>query len=130
MWGMIIVANKQQADADGKVRKLNRDLSQAIVTADREAAQRKVQARRQQFESRLANALDMAEGEPEVIDVIERSLGAVVPDSSAELLLADNSHAHLLRMASVSPKGEALGVRRRLSRPLPGSPTCAGPALQ
>jgi diguanylate cyclase (GGDEF)-like protein len=106
MWGMIHVANKQQADADGKVRKLNRDLSDAIVSADREAAQRKVQARRQQFESRLANALDMAEGEPEVLDVIERSLSAVIPASSAELLLADNSHAHLLRMASVSPTGE------------------------
>jgi diguanylate cyclase (GGDEF)-like protein len=106
MWGMIFVANKQQADADDKVRQLNRDLSDAIVKADQEAEQRKVQARRQQFESRLANALDMAEGEPEVIDVIERSLESVVPDSPAELLLADNSHAHLLRMASVSPTGE------------------------
>jgi diguanylate cyclase (GGDEF)-like protein len=38
--------------------------------------------------------------------VIERSLASVVPDSAAELLLADNSHAHLLRMASVSPTGE------------------------
>jgi len=106
MWAMISAANKQQAIADGKVRQLNRDLSDAIVAADREAAQRQVQARRQQFESRLANALDMAEGEPEVIDVIERSLASVVPDSPAELLLADNSHAHLLRMASVSPTGE------------------------
>jgi diguanylate cyclase (GGDEF)-like protein len=105
MWGMIFVANKQQADADDKVRQLNRDLSDAIVKADLEVVQRKVQARRQQFESRLANALDMAEGEPEVIDVIERSLESVVPDSPAELLLADNSHAHLLRMASVSPTG-------------------------
>ena len=48
----------------------------------------------------------MAEGEPEVIDVIERSLESVVPDSPAELLLADNSHAHLLRMASASPTGD------------------------
>jgi diguanylate cyclase (GGDEF)-like protein len=61
--------------------------------------------RRQQFESRLANALDMAEGEPEVIDVIERSLASTLPDSPVELLLADNSHAHLLRMATVSPTG-------------------------
>ena len=106
MWWMIFAANKQQADADGKVRELNRNLGDAIVTADREAAQRKVQARRQQFESRLANALDMAEGEPEVIDVIERSIQSVVPDSPAELLLADNSHAHLLRMASVSRTGD------------------------
>jgi diguanylate cyclase (GGDEF)-like protein len=62
-----------------------------------------VQVRRQKFESRLANALDMAEGEPEVIDVIERSFTSVLPGSPTELLLADNSHAHLLRMASAAP---------------------------
>ena len=38
MWGMIFVANKQQADADDKVRQLNRELSDAIVKADREVA--------------------------------------------------------------------------------------------
>jgi diguanylate cyclase (GGDEF)-like protein len=48
----------------------------------------------------------MADGESEVIEVIERSLASVVPDSPTELLLADNSHAHLVRMASVSPTGE------------------------
>jgi diguanylate cyclase (GGDEF)-like protein len=47
----------------------------------------------------------MAEGEPEVIDVIERSFVSVVPNSSIELLLADNSHAHLTRMAGVGPDG-------------------------
>ena len=74
--------------------------------ADREGVTREVQGQRQRFESRLANALDMAEGEPEVIDVIERSFAAVVPDAPVELLLADNSHAHLLRMAGVGPDGE------------------------
>src|ERR1700735_5269462 len=49
MWVMISVANKQQIDADTKVRQLNRDLSDAIVTSEREAAQRGVQARRQEF---------------------------------------------------------------------------------
>ena len=49
--------------------------------------------------------LDMAEGEPEVVQVIERSFSAIVPDAPIELLLADNSHAHLLRMASASPTG-------------------------
>ncbi len=69
------------------------------------AHQFEAQARGQKFESRLANALDMAEGEPEVVQVIERSFSAIVPDASIELLLADNSHAHLLRMASASPTG-------------------------
>jgi diguanylate cyclase (GGDEF)-like protein len=76
------------------------------------AAQFEAQARGQKFESRLANALDMAEGEPEVVQVIERSFSAIVPDAPIELLLADNSHAHLLRMASASPTGSppACGV--------------------
>lgn len=69
------------------------------------AGQFEAQARGQKFESRLANALDMAEGEPEVVQVIERSFSAIVPDAPIELLLADNSHAHLLRMASASPTG-------------------------
>ncbi len=104
--------NKEQANADTKVRKLTFDLSAAVESANQEAAQRKVQARRQKFESRLANALDMADGEPEVIEVIERSFVSALPDSPVELLLADNSHAHLLRMANMSPTGEppACGV--------------------
>jgi diguanylate cyclase (GGDEF)-like protein len=76
------------------------------------AGQFEAQARGQKLESRLANALDMAEGEPEVVQVIERSFSAIVPDAPIELLLADNSHAHLLRMASASPTGSppACGV--------------------
>ena len=45
-----------------------------------------------QFESRLASALDMAECEREVIDVIERSFSAVPPDAPVELILVDDSH--------------------------------------
>ena len=82
---------KQQEKSDGVIATLTDQL--------------KVQARGQKFESRLANALDMAEGEPEVVQVIERSFSTIVPDAPIELLLADNSHAHLLRMASASPTG-------------------------
>ena len=92
-----------------KVRRLNTELSEAIEAADREAVTRDSQVQRQRFESRLANALDMAEGEPEVIDVIERSFDTVLPDAPAELLLADNSHAHLVRMAAVGPQGDPPG---------------------
>jgi len=51
----------------------------------------------------------MAGGEPEVIDVIERAFTATLPGSPVELLLADNSHAHLTRMAGTSPAGTAPG---------------------
>ena len=87
---LVFNTEKEQRKTDEKVRSLAEDLAEAVRTADREAAERDLQARRQRFESRLANALDMAEGEPEVIDVIERSFTAVLPDSPVELLLADN----------------------------------------
>ena len=99
---LVRVNARVQTESDDKVRTLTHDLAEAVEKADRETAERDEQVRRQRFESRLANALDMAEGEPEVIDVIERSFASVLPGSPAELLLADNSHAHLLRMASAS----------------------------
>ena len=89
------LVDRQQRKTDEQVRSLTFELTDAI--------------KRQQFESRLANALDMAEGEPEVLDVIERSFNDVLPDAPVELLLADNSHAHLFRMASVGPTGEGPG---------------------
>jgi diguanylate cyclase (GGDEF)-like protein len=99
----------QQRKSDDVVATLARQSTEAARLANQGAAQREAQAKRQEFESRLANALDMAEDEAEVIDVIERSLAATLPTAAAELLLADNSHAHLLRMASTSPNGEAPG---------------------
>jgi diguanylate cyclase (GGDEF)-like protein len=57
----------------------------------------------------LANALDMAEGEPEVINVIERSFSSIAPRAPVELLLADNSHAHLLRMARAPSTASSSG---------------------
>lgn len=104
--GLIVLAAKQQDKTDAKVRALNAELSEAAANADRQAEIRDSQVQRQRFESRLANALDMAEGEPEVIDVIERSFSKILPDAPVELLLADNSHAHLHRMAAVGPDGE------------------------
>jgi diguanylate cyclase (GGDEF)-like protein len=103
---LVLVSDRQQRKTDEKVRVLTSELTDAISQADSEAVSRDTQAQRQRFESRLANALDMAEGEPEVIDVIERSFATVIPDAPIELLLADNSHAHLLRMAGAGPGGE------------------------
>jgi diguanylate cyclase (GGDEF)-like protein len=99
----------QQRKSDDIVAALTRQATEAARIANHGAAQREVQAKRQEFESRLANAMDMAEDEAEVIDVIERSMAATLPTAAAELLLADNSHAHLLRMASTSPTGDAPG---------------------
>ena len=97
--------NRELSHAVTDTARLNEELSAAMAEADQQAEIRDSQAQRQQFESRLANALDMAEGEPEVIEVIERSFATVLPSSPAELLLADNSHAHLHRMAAAAPDG-------------------------
>lgn len=107
--GMTRRALREQVKTDGVVAELTRGLTEAAKSADREAAEREVQGRAQKFESRLANALDMAEGEPEVINVIERSFSSIAPKAPVELLLADNSHAHLLRMARAPSTASSSG---------------------
>ncbi|MGQ0805349.1 MAG: diguanylate cyclase [Actinomycetota bacterium] len=61
-----------------------------------------IAAGRREFETRLVNALEMADTEPDALEAVERALDHVVPDAPAELLLADNSHAHLVRVAHSS----------------------------
>ncbi len=65
--------------------------------------------RHQDFSSKVADALDMAGTELEALHVIERAFVAVLPTQPVELLLADNSHAHLTRMAHTAPDGVAPG---------------------
>ncbi len=114
--GSALANRKQQAKTDDLVSRLTGQLADAIDLAGEQARRQEAQARqqenqslRQEFESRLANALDMAGGEPEVIDVIERAFAMTMPGSPVELLLADNSRAHLTRMAGTSPAGSAPG---------------------
>jgi diguanylate cyclase (GGDEF)-like protein len=95
LWGVAHLA-KGQAIRDGSIS----------AAHERQMAS---EARRREFETRLANALEMAEGEPEAHDAIHRALTGVVPDAPVELLLADNSHAHLDRMVVASVDGSAPG---------------------
>lgn len=67
----------------------------------------RVQAKRREFETRLARALEMVQDETAAFDVLQRSMARVVPNAPVELLLADNSHAHLERMVTASPDGES-----------------------
>ncbi len=62
-------------------------------------------ARRRDLESRLSRALEMAEDEMAAFDVIERAMRAIEPEAATELLLADNSHAHLERVVVATPEG-------------------------
>lgn len=85
---------------------LRRDLKESVAKAQENAQRRETQARRQEFETRLANALEMAAVEEEVVDVVERAFVATMGDAPTELLLADNSHAHLVRMATSGDAAE------------------------
>lgn len=105
MIAVMTKVNRGQTDkSDELVRRLTRQLAGAVQTADHEAEQREILGRRRDFEGQLSRALEMAVDEPGVIEVIERAFTAILPDTPVELLLADNSHAHLLRVASVSPR--------------------------
>jgi len=114
--GSVLASRRQQGKTDDLVGRLTNQLAEAVDVAGEQARRQEAQARRQEalalrqeFESRVANALDMAGDEPEVIEVIERAFSMTLPASPVELLLADNSRAHLTRMASSSPAGGALG---------------------
>jgi diguanylate cyclase (GGDEF)-like protein len=96
---------KEREKNDEMVAVVTHQLSAAVELAVDEVARREIAAMRQEFGNRVANALDMTERESEVIEVIERSLCDALPDSPVELLLADNSHAHLVRVAGHAPSG-------------------------
>ena len=66
----------------------------------------RAEAKRREFHSQLGRALEMADDEPSAFDVIERAMRKVAPAAPVELLLADNSHAHLDRVVSSVPEGE------------------------
>jgi diguanylate cyclase (GGDEF)-like protein len=109
VWFMYWSTNREQQRNHELAASLQSELVEALKAAERETARRLGQVRRQEFETKLANALEMADGEPEVIDAVERALATTLPASAVEMLLADNSHAHLARMAASSPAGEPPG---------------------
>lgn len=92
------------------------------------------EARRREFETRLGRALEMAGDEAAAFDTIRRAFGIAVPGTRVDLLLADNSHAHLERVVSVAPESseensgcavtspdECVAARRAQSQVFPSS---------
>jgi diguanylate cyclase (GGDEF)-like protein len=67
------------------------------------------EARRREFEAQLGRALEMAGDEVAAFETIQRAARIAVPRSPVELLLADNSHAHLARVVAVAGDGAAPG---------------------
>src|SRR5260370_11733652 len=64
---------RKRESAEALTAELERQLTDALESAEREADRRTMQVQRQEFEGRLANALEMAEDEHEVIGVVERA---------------------------------------------------------
>jgi diguanylate cyclase (GGDEF)-like protein len=91
----------------------------------------RAEGKRREFETRLTRALEMAEEEPAAFDVIRRAMRNVVPEAGTELLLADNSHAHLERVVvasdddapgcAVSSPEQCIAARRAQTQIFPDS---------
>ena len=76
-----------------------------------------VESGRREFETRLGRALEMSGDEVAAYDTVRRALCIAVPETRVELLLADNSHAHLERVVSVTPEHGACNVGCAVTSP-------------
>ena len=101
-------------------RPLQRSIQQSHERNAASKAKLRAAAAAQEFESRLARALDMAQDEVAALDTVDRALALAAPDRQVELLLADSSRAHLVRSAgsgsdracSVESPRDCVAVRR------------------
>ena len=108
--GFIAVhALQQEKVLDGLTAQRESALRAAVERADLESTRGQRQGQHQEFEARLLNALEMAENETEVLGVVQDAFAVTLPDAPVELLLADNSHAHLVPVATVEHDGQAPG---------------------
>ncbi len=65
--------------------------------------------RRQETTGRVHRALEMADDEPAALEVIGLTISEVLPNRSAELLLADNSKANLEQAVVAGPNPDGPG---------------------
>ncbi|MCU1358870.1 MAG: hypothetical protein JWN99_159 [Ilumatobacteraceae bacterium] len=83
-----------------------RDLAEVEATRISELVRH--DAERQHFKNSVNDALDMIDNEADLYAVVRRSLAATTAERPAELLLADNSRAHL-RLAVEHPESGGPG---------------------
>ena len=76
--------------------------------ARRDAAQART-TRRNEFEGQLQRALEMANTEEPVFELVTQALGEAAPHVRAELLLADSSKAHFRQVLVSPPASEESG---------------------
>ena len=101
-------------------RPLQRMIETTLDATSRREGKLRADAARQEFEGRLARALDMAQDEEQALDMIDRGLNIAADGHRVEMLLADSSRAHLVRAAgsgvdracSVESPRDCVAVRR------------------
>ena len=101
--------DRQMRRSNRAVRKAGEHLQELLDRAQADAVRQQAEARQKEFETEMASALEMAQGETEVLGVIEHAFRLVRPDGPIELLLADNSHAHLFQVARSSTEAQHRG---------------------
>jgi diguanylate cyclase (GGDEF)-like protein len=94
IWRSVRASLAEKATAEAGMRDANERL--------------RAEATREGFDSTLKDAFDMATTENEAQSVVRRAVLEVVPGRRAELLLADNSKAHLTRVMT-EPGDDAPG---------------------
>ena len=101
--------DKQMRRSNRTVRRAGEHLRELLDRAQDDAARQQAEAQHKQFETEMSSALEMAQGEAEVLGVIEHAFRLARPEDPVELLLADNSHAHLFQVARSSGAGAQSG---------------------
>ena len=85
-----------------------RSLEQLVQSMASER-QMRTESRRREFETRLANALEMADTEADAMAAAGRAFRHASEHATVEVLLADNSHAHLERALAMGPGSDLNG---------------------
>ena len=98
---------------------LQGELRAAVDEARTEADNHAAQVQRQVFETQLANALEMAEGELEVLDVVERAFASTLPDFARRAAPRRQQSRASLPDGLVVSDGRAARLRRELPRSVP-----------
>ena len=94
--------NSGAADEVGDLARVFDEMATELENAFR---RRDLDAQHQEFGNRLERALEHLDSEEEFTDVVSRAMGAVDPDLSMELLVADSSESHVARLAASDTAG-------------------------
>ncbi len=86
--------------SDDELGALEHAVNEMAVALQVLVRQMEATAERDGFGSQLSDALEMADTEPEALQIVERAMTTISSSTPMEVLLADSSKAHLQRAAS------------------------------